>query len=168
MDADCKELQSCVPCASKIRKENASSLPSCLTTLKTGDGANSAKVKRENLVSKQWTRVKFPLLKNVDNETDVSTVRPPSECSNEGLTLETVASLPWGSLTWKHGIVQVDKTLTTTAKWLRRCRFECWQFVVTFRVDYEDDVSSVSHSSSLSDEITKISFRALALPSFSD
>ena len=41
--------------------------------------------------------------------------------------------------------------------------FRAFALLVTFRLDYEDDVSSVSPSSSLADLITKMTFRALAL-----
>ena len=46
---------------------------------------------------------------------------------------------------------------------LRSWRFERQPFVVTLRLDYDDDVSRVSPSSSLSDYITKTIVRALAL-----
>ena len=45
----------------------------------------------------------------------------------------------------------------------RSWRFKCWPFVVTCRLDYEAEVSSVSPPSSLADYITKLKFRAWAL-----
>ena len=41
--------------------------------------------------------------------------------------------------------------------------FRAFAPLLTFRLDYEDDISSVSASSSLADLITKMTFRALAL-----
>ena len=51
---------------------------SCLTTLKTRGGANSAEVKRENFVSNLLTRIKFPLRKNAN----VSSISPSSSLSD--------------------------------------------------------------------------------------
>ena len=46
---------------------------------------------------------------------------------------------------------------------LRWWRSESYPFVITFRLDYEDDVSRVSPSSSISDYIMRLTLRALAL-----
>ena len=46
---------------------------------------------------------------------------------------------------------------------LRRWRFEREPFVVSFRLDYEDDGSSISPSLALSDQVTMMMFRPSAL-----
>ena len=63
----------------------------------------------------------------------------------------------------KFGIKQFVKDQISTVKRKRSWRFERSPFVVTFRLDHENDVSSVSPLSSFSDQITKMTFRALAL-----
>ena len=70
----------------------------------------------------------------------------------------------WRSEAWrKLGIKEVDKGKISTTKRLRSWRFERSPFVVTCRLHYEADVSSVRPSSSLADRITKLKFRALGI-----
>ena len=53
----------------------------------------------------------------------------------------------WEKETLKFGIKQADKRQISTVK----LTMQALAFVVAFRLDYEDDLASVSLSSSLSD-----------------
>ena len=83
--------------------------------------------------------------------------------TNDFVSKRIVVPRRWRSETRILCTKAVDKGQITTIKGLRSGHLERQPFVVTFRLDYEDDVSSVCTSSSLSDQITNRTFRALAL-----